>query len=101
MGDHIMGEQWLSFGRYWLSRVLRKARILAAPLPQIVPGPHYWFDLLIRSDIHALTVWRATDRQPPPQIIVSKPAALLPTGPAGIIAHRCAVRVYAFEVSAS
>ena len=101
VGDHILGEQCLSFGRYWLSRVLRKARVLSAPLPQIVPESHYWFDLLIRGDSHALTVWRATDSQPPPQIIVSNPVELLPAGPAGIIAHRCAVRVYSFEVSAA
>lgn len=101
VGDHIMGEECFSFTRYWLSRVAQKARIVARPLPQIVPGPDHWFDLLIRGDVHALTVWQASRKQPPPQIVVREPASLLPPGAAGFIAHRCALRVYDFSISAA
>ena len=101
IGDHILGEKCFSLGRYWRSRLLEKARLTAAPQPQLIPGSTYLFDLVIRDDIHALTVWRESGRQPPPQIVVHNPARPLSAGAAGIIAHRCALRIYDFEISSA
>jgi len=101
VGDYILGEACFSYRRYWLSRLAQMARLVLHPLPQIIPGRHYCFDLLIRSDVHTLTVWQAQHRQPAPQIVVSEPASLLPAGAAGFIAHRCALRVYDFAISAA
>jgi len=101
IGDHVMGENPLSAWRYWVGRVLRKARILARPLPQIIPGTVYCFDLLIEHDVHSLTVWKMGQKKPQPQVVVHDPSILLLSGAAGIVAHRCGLRVYDFEVASS
>ena len=99
-GDHILGEACLSPVRYLASAVLTGARLINAPLPQVVPGREYYFELSIKKDHYSLTVWMAGDQQKSPQItIVEPPVLLLRTGVVGIIAHRCALRIYDFELS--
>jgi len=99
IGSHILGESSLSSWRYWVSCVLRKARIWTRPLPQIVKGRDYGFELLVGHDIHSLTVWEIGQKKPQPQVSIRNPPNLLLSGAAGIIAHRCALRVYDFEVA--
>lgn len=101
IGSHIMGESPLSSWRYWLSRLLRKSRILSQPLPQIIPGIEYCYDLLVEHDIQSLTVWKMGQRKPRPQVVVHNPPNLLLSGAVGIISHRCAIHVYSFEVASS
>ena len=98
LGDYIMAEKPFSPWRYWASQVLKKARIIKHPLPQIIPGIDYCFELVIGNDIETLTVWKMDCMKPQPQIVVHNPPNLLPFGAAGIIAHRCGLRVYDFDV---
>jgi hypothetical protein len=98
VGDYVLAETKLSPWRDLAGRVIKrfagKQRIFA----QLAPGKLYCFELRIEEAAHALTVWRCGRSQPSPQVVVNNPTQYLERGAVGIIAHRCGVRVYDFEI---
>lgn len=98
VGDYVLAERALSRWRSRAGRLFNRFLSADHQISQIAPGRQYRFRLLITPRIHALTVWQAEQREPPPQLIVHHPAAWLPDGAVGLIAHHCAVRLYEFDV---
>lgn len=98
IGDYILGEQVFSFWRYWMGRTARKLLKTKKPFSQLPPGKCYEFELIVHKDLYALTVWKQRNRKCRPQVMVHNPPELLLEGAAGIIAHRCGVRVSDFEI---
>ena len=98
MGDYVLAEAPLSHWRYWVGRIGRRFRGRWTGLDQVLPGVPYYFELRIEEGVHALTVWKAGRPKPRPRVVVDSPPQLLDRGAAGIIAHRCGVRVFDFAV---
>jgi hypothetical protein len=98
VGDYILAEAPLSHWRYWAKRLGHRFVGDRPGLEQVVPGVMYHFELRIEEGLHALTVWKAGRRKPRPRVVVENPPQLLDQGAAGIIAHRCGVRVFDFAV---
>jgi hypothetical protein len=98
VGDQILGEEVLSVHRYWLGRIVKKIYGFKMNFSQFAVGKQYIFELKMERDLYALTVWRAKKPKPPPQIIVNDPPKLLLPGALGIIAHRCGIKIFEFEV---
>jgi len=98
MGDYVLAEATLSRWRALAGRVIRRLGGGSRIFAQLAPGTPYCFELRIEEAAHALTVWRCGRSKPSPQIVVDNPTQYLDRGAAGIIAHRCGVRVYDFEV---
>jgi hypothetical protein len=98
IGDYVLAEAKLSRWRDLTGRLIKrfagKERIFA----QLAPGTPYCFELRIEEAVHTLTVWKCGRSKPSPQVVVENPTQYLKSGAAGIIAHRCGVRVYDFEV---
>jgi len=101
MGDHVLAEAPLSHWRYWARRLGRRFVGDRPGFEQVVPGVPYYFELRIEEGVHALTVWKAGRPKPRPRVVVNNPPQLLDQGAAGIIAHRCGVRVFDFAVETS
>ncbi|MGH7414243.1 MAG: hypothetical protein ACREKJ_08585 [Candidatus Rokuibacteriota bacterium] len=99
VGDYILKEAPLSSWRRWLATGARRVAPSSPWFPQVVAGRDYWFNARIRPDEYTLTVWKDGGRRPSPQVVVEAPTDRLPRGAVGLIAHRCGVRMYEFEVS--
>ena len=97
-GDYILAEaklsRWRDLARRIVPKITRRERIIS----QLAPGVMYCFELRIEEAVHALTVWKCGRSKPSPQIVVHNPTQYLERGAAGIIAHRCGVRVYDFVI---
>lgn len=98
LGDHVLGEGTLSWGRYWATQAYQKLTGGNRVLPQVVPGRPYWFELKVQRKEYILTVWPEGRSRPDPQVVVENPPELLSRGAVGIIAHHCAVQVFEFEI---
>jgi hypothetical protein len=82
-----------------IRRIAREIFGLKLPFTEIAPGIPYHFRLRIHPKKYTLSVWKYGKKEPPPQLVVSKPNERLPKGSMGIVAHYCAVKVYNFNVS--
>lgn len=102
-GDYILQEEQLSPWRHFAGRILNKGlyKVFSIKnlISQIRPNIHYKFRMLVNSNMHALTVWRADEKEPKPQIEIPRPVEKLQTGSVGVIALNCGVRVYEFDVN--
>lgn len=100
-GDHVLREAILSRWRH-RSNALRQCVFgNDGVVSQVVLGRQYWFHMEFKNDLYALTVWPVHRAQPRPQVVVDNPPTLLEKGAVGIIAHRCAVRVFEFAIEPS
>lgn len=98
-GDYVMNEKTLSFYRRWIGRNVNRILRTEAVYSQVAPLSHYWFRVLVHPKKYALTVWKVGKKEPKAQLSVSNPIERLKSGSVGIIAHRCAVRLYEFNVT--
>jgi hypothetical protein len=97
VGDYVLAEARLSRWRALVGRTFRRIRG-SKIYSQLAPGVPYCFELRVGKAVHTLTVWKCGRRKPSPQVVVNNPHPYLESGAAGVIAHRCGVRVYEFEV---
>jgi hypothetical protein len=103
LGDFILKEKTLSPWRRWIGWIARNIyRLTRKELiySQIKPNVAYNFHAFIHPDKYTLTVWQEGKIKPNPQIVIINPPEKLKSGSVGIIAHRCALRVYDFSVAA-
>ncbi len=98
-GDYILKEGTLSRYRRWVGRNLNRILRMETAYSQIAPLQPYWFRVLVHPQKYALTVWKVGKKEPKPQLSVANPVERLKSGSVGIIAHRCAVRLYEFNVT--
>jgi len=104
-GDNVLAEAPLSRGwaaiDRWTSALARYSGRRLRPRARFVqlrPGVDYVFELAVEPSRYALTVRRAGAHRPPAQVVVPDPPLLLEGGAVGLIAHRCGVQVFNFEV---
>lgn len=98
-GDFVMKERPYSVFRYLLMSLNRVVRFTRRPLSQLVPGVMYRLRVRIHPERYTLTLWKDGRREPRPRLEVTHPLERLPSGSVGVIALRCAVRVYEYEVT--
>jgi hypothetical protein len=98
IGDYIIAEQSFSPWRKFISNIKSRLNLWPPYYPQLVPGIKYCFKLRVSKDLYSLTVYKYGKVEPDPQIQIDKPVDRLPKGSVGVIAHRCGVRVYAYQV---
>jgi hypothetical protein len=100
VGSHVLGQSALSRWRRLANAALTRLSLRRLHRPQLRAGTDYRFHLLVRPDRHELTVWPECQARPSkPTVVADNPPPLIEAGAIGIIAHRCAVQVYAFSVS--
>jgi hypothetical protein len=96
----LLGHKTLSLWRLLVGHTGRRLFPNRPLFSQMVPEAHYRFRLLVLPEKCALSVWRDGRPEPAPQVVVKTEAINeLPQGSMGVIAHRCAIRIYEFSVS--
>jgi hypothetical protein len=108
IGSYVLAEKPLARWRHqaWklhrrlLTSTRKPARLLSRrPIAQVEAGIPYRFRAVIHPRLHTLTVWKEQDSEPSPQLVVEQPTEWLPQGAVGFIAHKCAARLYEYEVA--
>lgn len=107
IGSYVLAERHLAPWRHHVWKLRNKmlngnkkaARLLSGRhVGQLETGIPYRFRLVVHPLKHALTVWQDEDPEPAPQLVVTQPTEWLPQGSVGVIAHKCAMRLYEYEV---
>lgn len=97
-GDHVLAQAPLSTWRRRASSLVHRL-VKRHPVTELALGRHYRFKARIHPRRYSLAVWRDGYREVAPQIVVDEPRAWLDRGPVGILAYRCAVNLYEYQVN--
>ena len=98
-GSHVLQETTYIRWRRWVGFVRnRLVRIGRTPIPQLSPGIPYRIRTRIAPDLYTFTIWVDGEPEPSPQLAVTDPPDMLPTGCVGLIACNCSMNVYEYRV---
>lgn len=99
VGDWILGEEIFSFWRFMFMQIIKKFFKKKIIISQLIPGEKYNLEVKLKDNFISLSLWKAHYVKPYPQVIVSDIPNLLSKGSVGVIAHRCALKIYKFKIN--